>query len=103
MILTILEHAGQIACLICIFFSIRAANDAYKCYEKNSDFLAVGFLAFAYLLISSAYSAGSEKIDPSLEATFRLLHLSFVLITAKFCANKSEYLRRFCVINFKKA
>ena len=89
---------GRIACLICIFFALRAANDAFKCYEKNIDHYAIAFLATAYLLVSTKLSG----LDPTVEITFKLLITSFLLITSKFCASHSEQLRSYCKINFKK-
>lgn len=97
MILAI-NSAGYIACLICIFFSLRAANDAFKCYEKNVDHYAIAFLSASYLMMSGSLSG----LDFDSEVTFKLLITAFMLITSKFCANHSEQLRGYCKLNFKK-
>jgi len=102
MILVILETLTQFACLLCMFFGVRAAVDSFKCYENNSNYLAAAFFGVAYLFINNSYGQSPNKVDDSISIMYRLFHLCVILFVTKISIEQSKALRRFCPINFQK-
>lgn len=102
MILQALEFLTQGACLLCIFFGLRAATDSFKCYENNTNYLAAAFFGVAYLFINNSYGQSSAKVDDSISIMYRLFHLCVILFVTRISIEQSQKLRSYCQVNFQK-
>ena len=87
----VFEAVTVIACFACMLFSFRAANSCYMQNENNTNYLAGGFIALAYLITGHSYMPATLALTD--QVTFHLLILCFILLVTRLAIEKLKQLQ----------